>query len=99
MSTEIKPGDQLLKLDEQFEAARLANAPVSFATLFERGEVSVLLWSPRAVDTQSPHDRDEIYIVSQGSGLFRRGRESVEFKAGDILFVPAGVEHRFERFS
>ena len=93
------PCDDLLKIDERSEAARLAGLPSPFVVLLERGEVSVEIFAPRGTDTQTPHDRDEIYIVSSGSGLFRRDREEVEFKTGDLLFVSAGVEHRFERFS
>lgn len=93
-----KPLEGPIKIDEQAEAQKLDSEP-HFSMLFERGEVSLTLWAPRAVDTQKPHDRDEIYIISSGEGVFCRGRESVEFKAGDALFVPAGIEHRFERFS
>jgi len=48
---------------------------------------------------QGPHDRDELYVVASGSGTFVRGAERVAFGQGDALFVPAGVEHRFEEFS
>lgn len=88
-----------LHLDEAAAALALAALPVSFAVLFERGDVSVELFAPRGVDTQTPHTRDELYIVSSGSGTFRRGDETCEFRAGDLLFVPAHVDHRFERFT
>jgi mannose-6-phosphate isomerase-like protein (cupin superfamily) len=88
-----------MKLDELNEASKLAGQALRWASLFERHEVLVGLFAPRGADTQGPHDRDEIYIVSSGSGLFRRHGETVEVKAGDFLFVPAGVEHRFEDFS
>lgn len=35
----------------------------------------------------------------QGSGYFVRGTERETFGAGNTLFVPAGVVHRFEDFS
>lgn len=88
-----------LHLDEAAAALALAALPVPFAVLFERGDVSVELFAPRGVDTQTPHTRDELYIVSSGSGTFRRGEETCEFHAGDLLFVPAHVDHRFERFT
>lgn len=88
-----------LHLDEGAAALALASLPVPFAVLFERGDVSVELFAPRGVDTQTPHTRDELYIVSSGSGTFRRGDETCEFRAGDLLFVPAHVDHRFERFT
>lgn len=89
----------LLRIDEAAAAARLAGLPEPFVVLFERGDVSVELYVPRGSDGQSPHRRDEIYIVSAGSGTFRRGDEAVPFRAGDLLFVAAGAPHRFETFS
>jgi mannose-6-phosphate isomerase-like protein (cupin superfamily) len=53
--------------------------------------VSVELYAPRGSDTQSPHTRDELYIVASGSGMFRRADQMCEFEAGDLLFVPAHV--------
>ena len=34
-----------------------------------------------------------------GRGAFTFGGERVKFGPGDVLFVPAGVVHRFEDFS
>ena len=41
----------------------------------------------------------EIYVVISGSGSFLNGNNTVEYKAGDFLFVPAGIEHRFINFT
>lgn len=89
----------VLKLDEQAEAEELRHLPEPFVELFRSGEVSVELYAPRGVDTQTPHDQDEVYIVSRGTGMFRRGPDVVPFRAGDLLFVAADIEHRFEEFS
>lgn len=35
----------------------------------------------------------------QGSGEFINGEKREAFSAGNFLFVPAGVEHRFVNFS
>jgi len=64
----------------------------------QRGELTVELYVPEGVDRQRPHSRDECYVVTRGSGRFRIGEEIVPFAAGDFLFVPAGVEHRFLEF-
>lgn len=98
MQSTTTPSD-LLKLVEQVEADKLRTLPVPYVELFRRGDFSIELYSPRGVDTQTPHDQDEVYIVSGGTGMFRRGSEVVEFGAGDLLFVAARVEHRFEKFS
>lgn len=70
-----------------------------FTEVFRHGTLSVEFYKPRMVDNQSPHDRDEIYVVASGSGTFYNGDKKWEFKTGDFLFVPAGVVHRFENFT
>src|SRR3712207_7720931 len=49
--------------------------------------------------SQTPHTRDELYVVAQGHGTFINGDKEHPFSAGVVLFVPAGVEHRFEDFT
>lgn len=61
--------------------------------------MTLFLYSPTGTDDQKPHKRDEIYIVARGSGRFFDGSKTYDFVAGDALYVPAGVEHRFESFS
>jgi mannose-6-phosphate isomerase-like protein (cupin superfamily) len=70
-----------------------------FVELFQHGTLSVELYAPRGGDPQNPHTRDEVYVVVQGSGQFRNGDVRHPFGPGDLLFVPAGVVHRFENFS
>jgi mannose-6-phosphate isomerase-like protein (cupin superfamily) len=70
-----------------------------FAVAFEHGSLSVELYAPRGTDPQQPHSRDEVYVVVEGSGDFVHGSERSRFGPGDLLFVPAGVPHRFEGFS
>jgi len=55
-----------------------------------RGDLSVELFAPHEVDTQQPHEQDEIYIIAAGSGIFRRGADRVPFVPGDFLFVGRG---------
>jgi len=50
-------------------------------------------------DTQTPHRQDEIYVVVRGEGEFQNGASRHRFGPGDLLFVPAGVDHRFLDFS
>ena len=70
-----------------------------YAVLFERGQLEVELYRPQTVDPQQPHRRDEVYIVVAGSGTYVVGNERMTFGAGDFLFAPAGMAHRFEFFS
>lgn len=70
-----------------------------FKTLFEHGSLQVEIYRPILVDHQTPHTRDEIYVIASGSGQFICGQKTQEFEVGEVLFVPAGVEHRFINFS
>ena len=88
-----------LKIDLIASAAKLAASGDSAVTLFQHGDANVLLFVPTDQDTQQAHKRDEIYVVQAGQGIFKRGGETVRFDAGDVLFVPAGMPHRFASFS
>lgn len=70
-----------------------------FAELFSRGDLVLEIYAPHGVDPQTPHSRDEIYIVASGSGRFFNGESVVDVSSGDFLFVAARVEHRFSDFS
>lgn len=63
-----------------------------------RGTLEVGLYAPDGTDPQQPHDQDECYVILGGEGRFRMGDETVPFRPGDFLFVPAGVPHRFVDF-
>jgi mannose-6-phosphate isomerase-like protein (cupin superfamily) len=70
-----------------------------FATVLEHGTLDVEIYAPRGTDPQKPHTRDEVYVVLSGRGEFLNGSVRESFAPGDILFVPAFSEHRFEKFS
>jgi len=69
------------------------------AEVLKNGSLEVRYYAPNEADPQTPHDRDEVYVVASGRGFFVRGAERVAFEPGDMLFVPAKMEHRFEDFS
>jgi mannose-6-phosphate isomerase-like protein (cupin superfamily) len=69
-----------------------------FASVLAHGSLLVEVYAPRGSDPQKPHTRDEAYVVVRGSGEFVVAGERQTFGPGDFLFVPAGVEHRFENF-
>jgi mannose-6-phosphate isomerase-like protein (cupin superfamily) len=46
-------------------------------------------------DPQSPHEQDEIYYIFRGRARMRAGSEDQAVSQGSIIFVAAGVEHRF----
>ena len=72
---------------------------VWFTEAFSKGNFDLEFFAPKGEDRQTPHEKDEIYVVVRGSGEFVKENERTEFKSGDVLFVEAGVDHRFENFS
>jgi len=53
-------------------------------------------YRPPNPDPQTPHDRDEVYIVAAGQGEFVRETKRMNFSPGDLLFAAKGEAHRFE---
>jgi mannose-6-phosphate isomerase-like protein (cupin superfamily) len=80
-----------------------AQIPDSAATrslaLFRHGTLLVKYYAPRGKDLQTPHTRDELYVVAQGRGVFFNGTSRHPFAPGDLLFAAANTAHRFEEFS
>jgi mannose-6-phosphate isomerase-like protein (cupin superfamily) len=70
-----------------------------FATVLAHGSLDIEIYAPRGSDPQKPHTRDEVYVVVQGRGQFSNGDRVDRFGPGDVLFVPARAEHRFESFT
>ena len=50
-----------------------------------------------ATDPQSPHAEDELYVVMSGMAGSASATTSAPIAAGSVIFVAAGVEHRFHR--
>jgi mannose-6-phosphate isomerase-like protein (cupin superfamily) len=70
-----------------------------YVIVFRHGTFEAGLYAPRGVDEQTPHSRDEAYVVIKGSGAFVCGSSRKLFGPGELLHVPAGMVHRFEDFS
>jgi quercetin dioxygenase-like cupin family protein len=47
------------------------------------------------VDPQSPHKEDEMYYVVRGRARMQAGSEDQVVSEGSVIFVAAGVVHRF----
>lgn len=48
-----------------------------------------------APDPQRPHRQNELYYVVRGRARMKIGSDEQQVTAGSIMFVEAGVEHRF----
>ncbi len=81
--------------------ARLPEDPATmrFHYGLRHGTMKVGLSAPCEWDAQGPHRQDELYIVISGTGDFVKGTERRGSAPRDVLFVEAGIEHRFENFS
>jgi mannose-6-phosphate isomerase-like protein (cupin superfamily) len=83
-----------------FPAAAAALAPNEpgrlSARIFGHGSLEVRWYAPVGEDPQTPHTRDEAYVVVSGRARFRLGDAVADCGPGDLLFAPAGAVHRFE---
>jgi mannose-6-phosphate isomerase-like protein (cupin superfamily) len=67
--------------------------------VLKRGTCDVKLALPMPPNEQAPHTQDEMYVIVRGRGILFHDGKRDPFETGDLLFVAAGVEHRFEAFS
>ena len=88
-----------MKLDPKAALEKLNNQKSPFLELFAHGSLTVEIYKPEKFDLQTPHSRDEVYVIISGSGEFLNGEVRTTFAPGDFLFVPAGVDHRFQNFT
>ena len=87
------------RLTIQNALKELSDTEKPFKTMFEHGSLQVEIYKPVKVDLQSSHTRDELYVIASGTGEFINGSEQHNVEQGEVLFVAAGVEHRFINFS
>jgi mannose-6-phosphate isomerase-like protein (cupin superfamily) len=99
MSDDIPSGSSF-QLSIADAAAHIApDATLRSVALFRHGTLLVKYNAPRGTDLQTPHARDELYVVAQGRGYFRDAAGRRPCAPGDLLFAAAGTAHRFEDFS
>lgn len=86
---------KVFRLDD-LEAERAANNGAYLSFLRERN-MSAGLYALQAgeLDPQSPHGQDEIYLVVSGRAAITVGEETTTVARGSVVYVPAGVPHRF----
>jgi mannose-6-phosphate isomerase-like protein (cupin superfamily) len=87
------------RLDWGWSPAAAAELPIPSgrrsSLVFEDAQVEVRFYAPRGQDDQTPHERDEIYVIAGGTATFIRESEQRPVSRGDLVQVPAGMEHRF----
>ena len=72
---------------------------VWFTNAFSKGDFELEFFAPKGKDYQTPHEKDEFYIVGRGSADLLIESERVSCGVGDALFVPAKAKHHFENMS
>ncbi len=88
-----------MKIDKNHAFDSLQASGAQFLKRFGHGTLVVEIYKPDGVDLQEPHSRDEVYVIISGSGTFFCDGSRTHCAQGDLLFVAAGVEHRFENFT
>jgi mannose-6-phosphate isomerase-like protein (cupin superfamily) len=76
---------------------RRASTGAPYLEFIQVPDLSVGLYVLAAgqADLQRPHTEDEAYYVIAGSGRISVGDEDRDVREGSIVFVAAGVPHRF----
>jgi mannose-6-phosphate isomerase-like protein (cupin superfamily) len=90
---------KVFRLD-QLDAERAAEQGAYLRFLKERSmSVGLYALSPGEADTQSAHRQDELYQVVSGRAYLTVGEETTTVGRGSVVFVPAGVPHRFHHIT
>ncbi|MFH0243315.1 cupin domain-containing protein [Streptomyces sp. HK10] len=85
---------------EELEAERAANDGAYLQFLRERNmSVGLYALDRGALDPQQPHRQDEVYFVASGRALVTVGDETAPVARGSVVYVPAGVPHRFHHIT
>jgi mannose-6-phosphate isomerase-like protein (cupin superfamily) len=87
------------RLDE-LEAERAANDG-AYLQFVREPNMSVGLYALDAgeSDPQRPHRQDEVYFVVSGRASITVGMETTQVSRGSVVYVPAGVAHKFHHIT
>ena len=84
------------------DRSQWAERPDVWQGEFEGGQfgakASVMFYTTEKIGHGPPlhrHPYDEIFIIRQGRALFTVGAEQLEASAGQVVFGPANVPHKF----
>jgi mannose-6-phosphate isomerase-like protein (cupin superfamily) len=90
---------QVFRLDD-LDAERAANDGAYLRFINERNmSVGLYALNQGGQDPQQPHRQDEVYIVVSGRASITVGEETTTVGRGSVVYVPAGVVHRFHHIS
>ncbi len=90
---------KVFRLDE-LDAERAAHDGAYLQFLRERNMSAGLYALPAGAPTpQGPHGQDEIYFVVSGRASITVGEETTYVARGSVVYVPAGVPHKFHHIT
>jgi mannose-6-phosphate isomerase-like protein (cupin superfamily) len=90
---------KVFRLDD-LDAERSAHDGAYLQFLRERSMSAGLYALPAGGnDPQKPHRQDEIYLVVSGRASITVGAETSYVARGSVVYVPAGVPHRFHHIT
>ena len=72
---------------------------VWFAGVFAKNDFELEFFAPRGRDYQTPHEKNEFYIIVGGTADLIKENETINCQTGDAVFVAANEAHRFENIS
>jgi mannose-6-phosphate isomerase-like protein (cupin superfamily) len=90
-----KPKSEVFELDVLLALRAAAGTPYLEFLRVPHLSAGLYVLAAGAVDTQTPHTEDELYVVLSGRGQLRVGEESRPVGVGSLCFVPAGAVHAF----
>ncbi len=80
---------------EAFELDELSGSPYLEFLRSEALSAGLYELPAGGTDPQQPHAEDEVYVVMSGRAQIRVGDEDRPVGPGTVVYVAAGVEHRF----
>jgi len=85
------------KVEAQETIAKIFTGKVSIQRIIggskDELRVSVVNFSPGAVNIFHTHTFDQILYVTEGRGIVATEKEDITVKPGTIIFIPAGERH------
>ncbi len=91
------PDEFLAKLP--FPANEKWQDGVWFTSVFAKGDFELEFFAPRGTDFQTPHEKDEFYIIVSGTADLIKENEIIKCTIGDAIFVAKGEQHNFQNMS
>ncbi len=89
------PDQLFFELDKVYDDLKQSRRPYNSFLNVPKLNSGLYVLEAGKEDKQSPHELDEVYYVISGNGKFRSGNDQTKVSTGSILYVKAGVEHRF----